>query len=45
MLFLPQFPAGEYHQEGASGYAADFFPTSMVKQSCFLGPMILKMIL
>ena len=22
-LFLPQFPASKYHQEGASGYAAD----------------------
>ena len=22
-LFLPQFPAGEYHQKGASGYADD----------------------
>ena len=30
-LFLPQFPASKYYQEGASGYAADFFPTSMVK--------------
>jgi hypothetical protein len=23
-LFLPHLPAGKYHQEGASGYAADF---------------------
>jgi hypothetical protein len=23
VLFLPHFPASEYHQEGASGYAAD----------------------
>ena len=25
LLFLPQLPASKYHQEGASGYAADFF--------------------
>ena len=23
-LFLPHLPAGEYHQEGAGGYTADF---------------------
>ena len=23
-LFLPQLPAGEYHQEGSRSYAADF---------------------
>ena len=32
-LFLPQLPAGEYHQEGSRSYAADFLEVGAVFQS------------
>lgn len=32
-LFLPQLPAGEYHQEGSRSYATDFLEVGAVFQS------------